>query len=103
MPNPDREKAYKQLREKAEKMAVAIRDKMGEETSIFDLCCFSALTLLQAQHLFPDYGRMFAMVVRDCITLQIDSQIAIEDGTNKVEEPRKKVSNILGMDGKPIQ
>jgi len=102
VPNPEREKAYKQLREKAEKMAIAIKDKMGEETSIFDLCCFSALTLLQAQHLFPDYGKLFAAVVRDCITLQIDSQIAIEDGSNQVEEPRKKKSLLVDSQGEPL-
>lgn len=89
-PNQEREKEYRLLREKSEKIANCIKEAMGEEVSIFDLVCFSALTILQAGSLFPDSMPVFANVVRDCITLSIDAKISIDNGSNQVEEIKKK-------------
>lgn len=90
-PNEEREKEYKLLRDKAQEIRTVIQKEIGETTSIFDLVFFSAICLLQARTLFPEeYAPIFGNVVRDCVTLSMDSREAIEKGTNQVEEIKKK-------------
>ena len=100
-PSPEREKEFQLLREKSEEIGKVIRESIGETTSIFDLCCFSAFTLLQAVMLFPNEAQSFRNVIRDCVTMSMDSKIAIEDGSEKIEVKDKK-SGLIDPYGNPL-
>ena len=94
-PSEEREKEYKALQEKAKKIhEVIVTSYLKDELTPFDLLAYSCNTFAQSAVLFPAYVPAIKGIMRELITMSMESKLPPEE--------QKKKSGLVGIDGSEL-
>lgn len=100
-PSKEREAAYKTLQESANKIhEVIVTSYLKETLTPWDLLTYSVNTFAQSAELFPYAVPTIKQLMRDIITLSMDTP-TVNEIEERVKEVNKK-SGLVGLNGEPL-